>query len=110
MNSTHNFEVWKGDATDEEVMKMKEAARKSFIKYLLLSFIPFVNLITLGRALFCYNTYIFIKTKGRGKGNPIIRFWLGLNILANLFIPLIGAKILENNVERGHKVLGFDKL
>ena len=110
MKTTRNFEIWKGDATDQEVFKMLEKAKKAFRKYFLLTFVPIISFFAIGRALFCYNTYIFIKTKGRGKGSTLVRCWLGLSIIGNFFIPLIFAKMLANNEARGRKVLGFDKI
>jgi len=110
MKTTRNYEIWRGDASDQEVFKMLEKAKKAFKKYFLLTFIPIISIFAIGRAIYCYNNYIFIKTKGRGKGSTLVRCWLGLGVIGNLFIPLIFEKILENNETRGRKVLGFDKL
>lgn len=102
------FAEWAGDATELEISQMKEAANKSFWKWLAISLIPIVNIFTIGIAIFCYNTSSFIKTRGRTNGSNILRFIL--MCWGGIIPPIIVVQLLAHSDSLGNKVLGFNKI
>lgn len=108
MAKNQKFAEWCGDATESEIAQHKEAAKKSYHKWLLLSLIPFVGQFTVGIAIFCYNTYTFINTRGRSEGSNLWRFIL--LCWGGILMPLIEVQLLAKSDKMGNKVLGFDKI
>lgn len=103
-----DFDEWSDYATDEELAVLQKAAKKSMFKWMLLSLIPILNVFLIGCAIFAYNNYNFIKTRGRSMGNDIFR---GIMLIWGLLIiPLIVLKILSKANKLGDKVLGWDKI
>ena len=108
MAKTQEFAEWCGDATEKEIAEMKAVSRKNFMKWLLISLIPFVGFFTMGCAIFCYNTTSFISTRGHGQGSNLLR--IVLLLLGGIIIPIIVVQILAHSNKLGDKVVGFDKL
>ena len=103
-----DFDEWSDYATDEELEVLQDAARKKMWKWILLSLIPILNIFLIGCAIFAYNNYHFIKSRGESMGNDTVR---GIMLLWGLFlIPLIVLKILSKWNKLGDKVLGWDKI
>ena len=103
-----DFDEWSDYATDEELDALEAAAKKSMWKWILLSLIPILNLFLIGCAIFAYNNYHFIKSRGEDMGNDIVR---GIMMIWGLIlIPLIVLKILSKSNKLGDKVLGWDKI
>lgn len=100
-----SFEEWTGYASEEEIAAMKQTTKKRFTIFLLLSLIPLLNWITMGLAIFCYNNYSILKSRGRSNGSDLFRFIL---MLYAFFIPPILMVQLCVKIEAlGHKVIGW---
>lgn len=103
---TAEFEKWCDGVDDETLDELYKAAKKQYHKWLLISLIPVINWVTMGKAIFCYNNICYIKSRGRTTGNSLWRFLL---LLWGLYIfPLYVVKRLANNDKRGNKVLGWE--
>lgn len=108
MAKTQAFAEWCNGATEQEIAQMREASKKSFHKWLLISLIPLVGGFFIGIALFCYNTYSFIKTRGRSNGSNLLRLFFIL--WGAIIIPIIEVQLLAHSEKLGYKILGFDKI
>ena len=103
-----DFDEWSDYASDEELDALESAAKKSMWKWLLISLIPIVGIFIIGCAIFAYNNYHFIESRGESMGSDVVR---GIMMLWGLFIiPLIVLKILSSSNKLGDKVLGWDKI
>ena len=103
-----DFDEWSDYATDEELQVLQDAAKKQMWKWLLLSLIPILNFFLIGCAIFAFNNYHFIKSRGRTMGSDFLRF---IMLLWGLFIiPILVMKILSKFDKLGDKVLGWDKV
>lgn len=100
-----DFEEWSGGASDEELEELKKQTKKRYHMFLLISIIPIVNWITMGMAIFCYNNYNIIKSRGYSSGNGIWR--LILLIYSFIIIPLIVINICAKFPKAGNAVLGW---
>jgi len=105
MRDEMSLEEWVQEVSDDERRALMEKTKKRFIVFLLISIIPFVNFITMGCAIFCYNNWCFLKTRGRNTGNNYVRLLL---MLYAMFIPPIIVVSLCSNVQKlGSLVLGW---
>lgn len=106
-NNNVSFEEWSGGASFTELQELKAKATKKLIVFLLLSLIPFVNFVTVGCAIFCYNNISYINSRGADNGNNLIRFIL---LLYGFFIPpIIVVQVCTHNDALGAKVLGWNE-
>lgn len=101
-----SFSQWAGDATEEDLAEMKKLATKKFWIWLAISLIPIVNWVTMGNAIFCYNTVSYIKSRGRSNGSNLLRFILMLYAL--IIPPIIIVNVLSRSQKMGEKVLGWN--
>ena len=102
---TQEFIEWTDAADDEELEVMTELCRKSFIKWLLISFIPVASIFTAGVALFCYNNLCYLKSKGHYTGNVFIKILFYLWGL--IIVPLIEMSVFTQNERLGNQILGW---
>ncbi|MCM1440408.1 MAG: hypothetical protein NC131_14570 [Roseburia sp.] len=100
------FDEWTGGASEEEVEEMVAITKKRYHKFLLISLIPIVNWVTMGLAIFCYNNYSLLKSRGNSNGSNIWRFILMLYSL--IIFPLIVVNICAHSDSLGTKVLGLN--
>ena len=99
------FDEWTGGASEQEVREMTAKVKKSFWKWLLISLIPFVGQITIGFAIFCYNNYSLLKSRGQTTGNNNLRL---LMMLWGLIIfPIIVVQACAKIESLGNKILGW---
>lgn len=108
MRRTVEFDDWCDGASDEELDVLESRARKSFWKWILISLIPFVGIVTIGFAVFCYNNLSYIKSRGRSQGNGLVR--LILLLWGLLIIPLIVVNICAKADSFGNKILGWNDI
>ena len=101
MRRTYEFDDWCDSASDEELDELESKARKSFWKWILISLIPFVGIITIGCAIFCYNNLSYIRSRGRNQGSDILRFILML--WGAIIFPIIVVKVLSKADKLGNK-------
>lgn len=106
MKNNISFEEWSGGASPAELIELKDRAKKRMVIYLLLSLIPFVNIVTVGLAIFCYNNISYIDTRGRSNGNDLLRFIL--MVWGFLIPPIIVVSICSGSDSLGNKVLGWN--
>ena len=100
-----SFSQWAGDATEEDLAEMQRLATKKFWIWLAISIIPIVNWVTMGNAIFCYNTLSYIKSRGRSNGIGLLR--LILMIYAFIIPPIIVVQLLSKSQKLGEKILGW---
>ncbi len=100
------FDEWTGGATEEEVIAATAATKKRMNKFLLISIIPIINWITMGLAIFCYNNYSILKSRGRSNGNNLFR--LILMIYAFFIPPILVVQLCARSNSLGLKVLGWN--
>jgi len=99
------LEEWIEVVPDQERRELIAKTRKRFWIFLLISLIPYVNFITMGITIFCYNNLNFLKTRGRSTGNNGVRFLL---MLYGFIIPPLIVFSLCNKIEKlGTKILGW---
>ncbi|MBR2929966.1 MAG: hypothetical protein IKC32_01935 [Clostridia bacterium] len=99
------FEEWTGGASEQEVKALTKHTKKRYLMWLLISLIPVIGQVTVGCALFCYNNYAVLKSRGRSGGNSIWRFVL---MLWGFFIlPIIVVQLCARIESLGNKVLGW---
>lgn len=98
------FEEWTGGASEAELREMKKVINKRFWIYFFISLIPFVNFITMGCAIFCYNNLSMLKSRGRSNGSNLFR--LILMLYAGLIPPIIVVQVCAHSSSIGSKVLG----
>lgn len=99
------FEEWTGGATEAELRELKAVTSKRFKMFLLISLIPFVNWITMGCAIFCYNNLSLLKSRGYNTGSNILR-WI-LMLYAFIIPPIIVVQACAHIDALGMKVLGW---
>ena len=105
MAKIRSFEEWTGGASEQEIKQMIETVRGRFWVFFLISLIPFVNFITMGCAIFCYNNLSLLKTRGRSQGNDLLRFIL---VLYGFIIPpIIVVQACAHITPLGSAVLGI---
>lgn len=103
-----SWEEWSDGCTEEDIIAMKKASSKNFWKWLAISLIPVIGFFTIGFALFCYNTNVYVKSRGRSNGSNLLRL---IFLIWGLFlIAIIEVNVLAKSVKAGNKILGFDKL
>ena len=96
---------WVKDAPQEELNELIEKTKKRFWIFFLISLIPYVNFITMGFTIFCYNNWCFLKSRGARTGNQYIVLLL---MLWGFFIPpLIGVWLCSKSEKLGSKILGW---
>ena len=101
-----NFYEWTGGASEEEIEALIQITKKSYMKWLLISLIPIINIFTMGNAIFCYNNLSYLKSRGRSNGNGL---WRLILLVYGLFIPpLIGVQLCSRFEKLGNKVLGWN--
>lgn len=100
-----SFSQWAGGATEEDLAEMQRLATKKFWIWLAISLIPIVNWVTMGNAIFCYNTLSYIKSRGRSNGIGLLR--LILMIYAFIIPPIIVVQLLSKSQKLGEKILGW---
>ena len=99
------FEEWTGGASEEEVEALTAATKKRYYFWLLISLIPFIGQFTIGFAIFCYNNYALLKSRGNDAGNNT---WRLIMMLWGLFIiPIIEVQACARIEKLGNKVLGW---
>lgn len=106
------FSGWIAGCTSAELKAIEENAKKSAIKWFLMSYIPIIGIIIAysGNGLLSYNFYRFVKTKGRDN-QTIISFIIRLFfVCSGMFIigPFFAG--LSAGSGRGRKVVGLDKV
>ena len=107
---TDEFIEWMGGegsetATEEMVEALEKVTRKSFWKWILISLIPGISIITMGFAIFCYNNLSYIKTRGRSQGNVLVR-WIML-LWGFIIIPILEVKLCTKWSGFANKILGW---
>ncbi len=103
--SKGEFNEWVGGASDEEVREMVKITKKRYFIFLLISLIPGVSIFTMGFAIFCYNNYCLLRSRGKNTGFNLWR-WVML-LYGIIFIPLLVIKICAKSDKLGSKVLGI---
>ena len=99
------FEEWTGGASESEVQALTAQTKKRYHFWLLISLIPIIGQITIGFAIFCYNNYSILKSRGNSTGN---NNWRLLMMLWGLFIPPIIIVQACAKIEKlGNKILGW---
>ena len=99
------FEEWTGGASEEEVKALTAHTKKRYFLWLLISLIPFIGQFTIGCAIFCYNNYALLKSRGEDAGNNL---WRLIMMLWGLFIlPIIVVQACARIEKLGNKVLGW---
>lgn len=78
-----SFYEWSGGASEEEINSLIKKVRIRFWIFLVLGLIPYLNLIFMGLAIFCFNNLNILKTRGRSNGSDLLRV---LMLLYGLFI------------------------
>ncbi len=106
MAKIKSFEEWTGGASEQEIQDMIATVNSRFWIFLLISLIPFVNFITMGCAIFCYNNLSLLKSRGRSQGNNGVRFILMLYAL--IIPPIIVVKLCAYIKSIGAAVLGLE--
>jgi uncharacterized membrane protein len=99
------FDEWTGGASEQEVREMTAQVKKSFWKWLLISLIPLIGQVTIGCAIFCYNNYSVLKSRGRSMGNNLVR--LVMMLWGFFIIPIIVVQACAKIESLGNKVLGW---
>lgn len=99
-----SFAEWSNGASEAELKELEKTISKRFKVFGLISLIPFVNFITMGCAIFCYNNLSYLKSRGRTTGNDLFR---GILVLYAFIIPpLIVVQACTCIRPLGNKVLG----
>lgn len=99
------FNEWTGGASEQEVREMTAHVKKRYHFWLLISLIPIIGQFTIGLAIFCYNNYALLKSRGRSDGNGL---WRLIMLVWGLFIiPIIEVQACARISALGNKVLGF---
>ena len=93
------------EITEADVKMMIDHLNKRFRMFLLLSFIPLVNLVTAGCAVYCYNNLNWWKSKGDNTGNNLVRFIIML--LGGIIPPFVEVMLFARMEGLSNKVLGF---
>ena len=102
---TQEFIEWTDAACDEDLEAMTDLASRAMWKWIILSFIPIVNIFTAGIAMFCYNNLCFLKSRGHRVGNKGIMF---LFLVWGLFlVPLIEYSMFTRDERLGDHILGW---
>ena len=73
--------------------------------WLLISLIPVVGQFTIGLAIFCYNNYSLLKSRGRTTGSNNLRLLMMLWGL--IILPIIVVQACAKIEALGNKVLGW---
>ena len=105
MSDNIPLEEWIQTVSDEERRELMAKTKKRFIIFLLISLIPYVNFFTMGFAIYCYNNWNYLKTRGGNTGNDYIR---GLLMLYGFILPpIIGVTLCTKNEKLSQKILGW---
>ena len=105
LEATQEFVEWTDGASDEELEMMEKITTKEMWKWILVSIVPFVNIFTVGIAMFCYNNLCYLKSRGHKVGN---RWIMALMLVWGLFlVPLIEINIFQRNELLGNHILGW---
>lgn len=102
--SREDFYEWTNGASEEELKAMTATVKKRFTIFLLISLIPLVSVITMGFAMFCYNNYVVLKSRGRRTSNGLIILLMAL--YGYVIIPLIEVQLCSRIQSLGDKILG----
>ena len=105
MQDYESLEEWLQNAPDHERRALMKKIKKRFIIFLLISIIPLVNFITMGLAIFCYNTWSYVKSRGRNTGSGLVRLFLML--YAYILPPIIVVTLCSKIRSLGSKVTGM---
>lgn len=100
-----DFYEWTGGASEEEVAALTAQTKKRYYMWLLISLIPLIGQFTIGLAIFCYNNYAILKSRGRNDGNGLWRLLMMLWGL--IIIPIIEVQACARIEALGNKVLGW---
>ena len=99
---------WIRELPEEECRELIAKTRKRFFIFLLISIIPIVNFVTMGCAIFCYNNWYLLKTRGRStgyEGSTFLRLFL---VIYAYIVPLLMVlNLCVKNESIGSKVLGW---
>ena len=99
------FEEWTGGASEQEVRELTKKTQKRFFFWLLISIIPVLGQFTIGFAIFCYNNYSLLKSRGQTTGNNNLRLLMMLWGL--IILPIIVVQACAKIESLGNKVLGW---
>ena len=99
------FEEWTGGMSEQEVVELTAKTKKRYFFWLLISLIPLVGQFTIGFAIFCYNNYAYLNSRGRSDGNGL---WRLIMLIWGVFIiPIIEVQACSRIESLGNKVLGW---
>lgn len=105
MENEVSMEEWVQELPDSERRELMAKAKKRFWMFCLIGLIPYVSFVMMGFAIYCYNTYNYLKTRGRNTGRNEIRLLL---LLWGMFLlPIIIVNVCSKNEKLGDKILGW---
>ena len=96
---------WIKILSDSERRKLMAIVKKRFFIFLLISIIPVVNFVTMGMAIFCYNEWSWLRSRGRNTGSNLLRFVL--MCWAYIIPPIIVVTLCSKIESLGSKIVGF---
>ena len=105
MEDKITLEEWVEGLSDGERRGLMAKTFKRFWRFLLLSIIPFVGTVMMGCAVYCYNNWSFLRSRGRDSGSNMVRAFL--IILGYILPPIIVVLVCSKSEKLSEKVLGW---